>query len=267
MDRARLDAALNRALLDLLSDRIVAALNARARSALVLFSDTELGLEPAVRSLATLVDAGWSFEIHRSRQARELVSLDRLDALGGAALSPFIRNAGSQNETVDAILNRHALVLMPTLSLPLAARVALGLADDDISSLVAGALERGQRIVAARDGCCPAARERIARGLTGNAAYRDMMAGHLGRLESYGVELTWAARLAATVADTPTTTLAHDPDRNQIAVPTRAPSRRVFGWSEAKVLAGTEIRLGRDVLVTPMAAEELKSRQILLVRE
>ncbi|MEI2387196.1 hypothetical protein [Breoghania sp. JC706] len=282
MDRARLapalDAILDRALLDLLSDRIVAALKARARSALVLFSETDLGLEPAVRALASLVGAGWSLEIRRSPGACDVVSSDSLASMGGSALVPFLHPMENENRTVDAILARHAVVVVPTLSLPLAARVALGLADDEISALLAGALERGQRVVAARDGCCPAARDRNARGLTGTAAYREMMANHLGRLESYGVEFSWAAKLEGAVeaqasgmpAPHPVQALAHQiivPAQNAIAAAPTTARGHVFGWSAAKAVAGTELCLGRDVLVTPLAAEELNARQIRLVRQ
>ncbi|MBK5950966.1 hypothetical protein CH339_19855 [Rhodobium orientis] len=268
MDRGRLDILFDRAVVDLLSDRIVAALKTRARSALVLFSGTDLGLEPAIRALSALADAGWRFDIRRSRKARALITPERLRTAGGGALVPALADADDRPDNMDLIdpetvLARHSVVIVPTLSIALAARTALGLADSDVSQLLAGAIERNMRIVAARDGCCPASRERIARGLTANAAYREMASGHLGRLEAYGIELTWAARLDQAVAGTraPAST-----DVRPAAEP-QTNTAGVFGWTAAKAVAGEELRLSRNVLVTPLAAEELKARHVRLVRE
>ncbi|MCW2307643.1 hypothetical protein [Rhodobium gokarnense] len=270
MDGTRLDILFDRALLDLLSDRIVAALKTRARSALVLFSGTDLGLEPAIRALAALADAGWRFDIRRSRKARALITPERLRTAGGGALVPALADADDRPDDTDLIdpetvLARHSVVIVPTLSIALAARTALGLADSDVSQLLAGAIERDMRIVAARDGCCPASRERIARGLTANAAYREMASGHLGRLEAYGIELAWAARLDQAVAGTRAAAPA-----SASARPVSHPQNTtagVFGWTAAKAVAGEELRIGRGVLVTPLAAEELKARHVRLVRE
>ncbi len=190
MDLSRLDTLLNRVLLDLLSDRIVAALKARARSALVLFSGTDLGLEAAVCALNTLSQAGWQFEIRRTNDARSPITPDRLAALGGSSLASALYEPGDRPEKIDTVLARHGLVLIPTLSIALAAHTALGLADDEVARLICGAIERGGRVIAVRDGCCPATRYRHARGLTANAPYRAMMVGHLEKLESYGVELS-----------------------------------------------------------------------------
>jgi hypothetical protein len=250
-------------------------LKIRARSALVLFSGTDLGLEPAVRSLNTLSQAGWRFEVRRTNDARTLITPDRLSALGGDALVSALHEPGDRPEKVDTVLTRHGVILVPTLSIALAARIALGLSDDEVARLICGAVERGGRVIAARDGCCPAARDRRARNLTANAPYRAMMGGHLEKLESYGVELAWASKLETAAAaprmSSPAGLPAHTSNSHPSA-PSGAPgatahAARVLGWSEVKAATGPELRLARNVLVTPLAAEELKARQIRLVRE
>lgn len=243
-----LDTVLDRILIELLSDRIVERMKARATSALVLVAGTDLGLEPALEQLQALHGAGWSFDVALAPEARAFV---------GDRLATFRPAEGSAEGSAGGLLGRCGLVLVPALSLSLAAKVALGIADDPLSTLLQGALERGIRIVAARDGVCPNARDRRARGLLPPPAYRRMMGGHLETLAGYGIELCWAARLAAAVTQAPAT-----PD---IAAP--APTAGVFGLSAARGVAGGELRLGRGVLVTPAAAEELRARGIRLVRE
>ncbi|PTW51449.1 hypothetical protein [Rhodovulum kholense] len=262
MDRSALDTLLNRALLDLLSDRIVARLKARERSALLLFSGTDLGLDPALKSLSKLTDAGWSFEIRRTPDAAGLLTPERLRLLGGARAIPPMAAPGETD--IDGALSRNGLVVVPALSVALAARASLGMAEDEVSSLLTGALERGRRVVVARDGVCPAGRERNARGLTGNEAFREMLAGHLVRLQSYGVELAWAAKLGDAIASPRPGDRGPGPGR-RTATPS-VPGSRVFGRSEAQTLDSAELRIGSDVLITPLAAEELRARHVRVVR-
>ena len=256
-----LDTLLNRALLDILSDRIVAVLNRRARSALVLFSETDLGLEAAISSLSALSASGWNLEIHTSAAASALVNERSLASLGGGALVGALARPQNCPLPTDGLLARHAVVIVPAMSVPLAARAALGLADDDISRLLSGALERGMRVVAARDGCCPACRERVTRGLTPSPAYRALMASHLTALESYGVEFAWASRLHQKVEDG-----RSNPSTAATSLHPAQMTGQVLGLSAVRALSGDELRLASDVLVTPLAAEELKARQIRLIR-
>lgn len=248
-----LDGLIDRILIDSLSDRIVERMRARARSALVLFAGTDLGLESALLQLHELRGAGWSFEVAEAPEARPLLE-GRLAGLG----------AGEAEGTVGDMLARNGLVIVPTLNMTLAAKVALGIADDPLSALLQGALERGGRIIAARDGVCPNGRERRARGLLPAPAYRNTMSGHLQTLADYGFELSWASRLASAVtARRPAPAAAPAPV--SIQAPTQ--SAGVFGWREARGWQGSELHLGRGVLVTPLAAEELRARAIRLVKE
>lgn len=251
-----IDAVLDRILLDLLSDRIIARMGGRVpakpRSALLLFAETDFGLEAALEQLRQLRDAGWAFETVIAPEARQSLK-DRLAGFGAAEVEG---KAGD-------LLDRHTTILVPALSVSLAAKVALGIADDPLSRILQGGLERGARIIAARDGVCPNGRDRRARGLLPNAAYQATMSGHLQALMGYGIELSWAARLAVAVeGDTPAS-----------ATPTAAPklvpvrTEGVFGLREARSLDATELHLGHAVIVTPAAAEELRARDIALVRE
>ncbi|WP_444453080.1 hypothetical protein ACTTAI_19040 [Rhodobacter capsulatus] len=229
---------LDRILIDLLSDRIVAELTARRRRGLLVFAATDLGLEAALRSLATLAEAGWSFEWTAEAALREDLA-SRLDW---------------PEATAPVNLSRSALVLVPALSLTLAAKLALGLADDPLSNLLTEALDRGRRIVAARDGVCPAARDRLARGLVpATEARRALMRDHLQALAAQGVELSWAATLATTVAGA-----------GAAAAPMQ--DSGLFGAQQARAVSGPSVHLGRAVLLTPAASDILAARGIAISR-
>ncbi len=251
-----IDAVLDRILLDLLSDRIIARMGgrvqAKTRSALVLFAETDFGLEAALGQLQQLREAGWAFETVIAPEARSLLK-DRLVGFGAAEIEGKVGN----------LLDGHTTILVPTLSVSLAAKVALGIADDPLSKILQGGLERGARIIAARDGVCPNGRDRRARGRLPNAAYQATMSGHLQKLMDYGIELSWAARLAVAVeGDTPASAM---PIATQRLVAAR--TEGVFSLREARSLEATELHLGHAVIVTPAAAEELRARDITLVRE
>lgn len=260
---ARLETLITRALLDMLSDAIVARLRLRRRSALVLVSGTELGLRPALGSLARLCATGWRLEIRRTADASGLIGEETLRELAGGAKAPTAGDAALAPREIETCLQRNALVIVPTLSRPLAARLALGLSDGAVPGLLAGALERGVRIVAARDGCCPASRERLARGWNKSAAAEAQAAQHLGQLETLGVELVWASQLDGAVAGG--AALAPVPPDPATAAP-EPRGGGVFGWADAKAFEDEEVRLQRGVLVTPLAAEELRARHVRLVR-
>jgi len=251
-----IDAALDRILLDLLSDRIIARMGGRVpakpRSALVLFAETDFGLEAALGQLQQLLDAGWAFETVIAPEARCLLK----DRLTGFEVAEAEGKAGD-------LLGRHTTILVPMLSISLATKVALGIADDPLSKILQGGLERGARIIAARDGVCPNGRDRRARGLLPNAAYQAMMSGHLQALMGYGITLSWAARLAVAVEGEMPASAPQIAASKLVAARTEG----VFGLREARSLNATELRLGHAVIVTPAAAEELRARDIALVRE
>ncbi|MDV7143967.1 hypothetical protein R3X27_14865 [Tropicimonas sp. TH_r6] len=260
-NRPDLDRLLDKALLDLLSDRIVERLRARQRSALVLLSGTDLGLRGATAALAGLSARGWRLEIRRSADAGGVIGAEQLRELAGGVEPSAPSDAALTPEEIETSLMRNALVLVPALSLPLAARVAGGLTDSALPGLLCGALERGMRVIAARDGCCPGNRERQARRWAASEGYRAMQAGQLDRLAGLGVELVWASGLAEAVAPTQ----AAAPVRS--VAPEAASERKVFGWNEARAVATATLRLAPGVLVTPLAAEELRARNVRLVRE
>jgi hypothetical protein len=83
------------------------------------------------------------------------------------------------------------LVLVPTLSMNTAARLALGLMDSLFSTLVLGALLDNKPVIAVCDGADPYGNGGLifSDTYTGSPALRQRMAGHLGTLIEYGIDL------------------------------------------------------------------------------
>jgi len=194
MSKLDLEKLINRTLIDILSDRILARLNGKAQSALVLFDGSDFGLEPAFQSLAKLQDAGWALTPIHGCELPGL-SAGRLDAINTDLAHELAMKLDQPHLDIEDLVANHNRLILPTLSVSLAAKVATGIADSLASRSLAHALEQGKPILAARDACCPACRDRTDPAFAASKAYRAMMIGHLERLASFGVEIRSAETL------------------------------------------------------------------------
>jgi len=266
MDAKALAQAIFQAILESLADQVVARLRARRQTALVLYTGTDLGLAPAAAAIRALRQEGWTLRLVFSEAAGSLHLPERLRELGAPA-DPA--GAGSD---LDALLGGCGSVLVPALSVNAAAKVAWGFRDCLASRLLARALELGLPVIAATDGCCPDDPERAISGFRVTDAYRSRLRANLEALRSYGfrlvsaLELADAARAALAPEGWPARPAAADgPVRPAGACRARAGQRPVFSRSDAVQCLEGELRLDRGVLVTPLAADELKRRNVSLI--
>jgi len=268
MDAKALAQAIFQAILESLADQVVARLRARRQTALVLFTGTDLGLAQAAAAIQTLRREGWTLRLVFSEAAVSLMLPERLRGLGAQA-DP----AGAGPE-LDALLAGCGSVLVPALSVNAAAKVAWGFRDCLASRLLARALELGLPVIAATDGCCPDDPERAISGFRVTDAYRSRLRTNLEALGSYGIRLVSAEALADTARGLlapeagparPAAAVAAVPARPAGACRARAGQRAVFSRSDAAQCRAGELRLGRDVLVTPLAADELERRNVHLI--
>lgn len=301
MSTETLDGLVEQALISAIAQQVVDRLTTQWRSAVVLFGGSDMGLDDALTSIDTLAQNGWTLDYTLSLGARARFGrgCDEI-FMRHPDLQMAVEEARrARKRHVDEVLDGSSIILVPNMSVPLASKVALGLCGGFGSHLLRRALERGKTIVVAADGCCPNSR---ARHDHLNAAYRAMMGSHLESLRAYGMRITWAKALArvaeemrpanfgfgtAAIASAVRSAVgAEAPAPAPVMVPAPMaaaplvapapamappgqpiePRRRVFGAAEASAWQGQEARLGPDVLVTPLAADTLRSRGITLVR-
>ena len=286
MDPRALEQAILDAIVECLAERVVERLQARRKVALALFTGTQLGASEAVESLGALRDEGWTVRFVFSETARQTGFPESLNGLGGnfgidvSSAEPAVAS-GNFNE--DALLDGCSVLLVPALSINSAAKVATGVRDSVPSRLMARALERGMAVVAASDGCCPDNPQRIDQGFHVADAYKERMRANLDALQRYGVRLERAEKLAHAVRklDMAGAAPVYGPASKQLqhvvspvlpAVPAAdmeagaTAGKRVFSRSDAVQCRESVLRLGRNVLVTSLAADELRVRSIQLIR-
>ncbi|NLE98181.1 MAG: flavoprotein domain protein [Propionibacterium sp.] len=170
--------------------RVIAALTSRAEvtggererpSALVLFTGALLGFEDSLPPLARLQR---DVDLHAvcTPSAKRILDIPRIDAVG-------MRHADGER------LAAHDLVIVPTLTVNIAAKVAGGIGDCLASNVIAEFLMSGKPVVAARNGVCPDSPDKQGWYPTMPPGYAAMLRETLSRLESMGASLPAAARL------------------------------------------------------------------------
>ena len=262
---AQLEESIWQAIICCLADRIVASLRARQKTALVLLMATDLGLEQLPNCLGVLRHEGWILRSVLSAQARKTFSAAQLNAAG-------VDPVADDDADVDALLDGCGSVLVPALSINSAAKVACGIRDSLASALLARALERGMTVIAATDGCCPDNPERLAQGFLVSDAYKVRLRANLQALRDFGVRLVPACELASAAqqAGGPAAEIrvraAEAVTMPSASFAASAGDRRIFSRSDAVQCQPGELRLGRDVLVTPLAVDELRIRNVRLIQ-
>lgn len=290
MDMNRLEELIYETIVEQIAAQVVETLKARSRQALVLFTGTALGLDKAVPGLKTLAADGFDLRCVLSVGGRKTLTAELRHRLGLDSLLAGARDA--LEPEADSLLDGRGLVLVPTLSITTAAKVACCIRDCIGASLVARALERGIPVIAAVDGCCPDNPGRQADLFMVSEPYKARMRSHLECLQSYGIQLVRAGKLAEAarsgmtfpvvplssaegiVSVEPAIRYAHA-DVPAPVVPPSFPvlSTPVVGgkqlFSRADALdcpAGSELRLDRTILVTPLALDILRARNVRLIQ-
>ncbi len=146
-------------------------------------------------------------------------------------------------------------VVLPVLTFNTAAKAALGLADNPVSTALLHALLQGVPIFAARDACDPAG---PAQGGPGwNRAYANRLGEHARALQNYGVHLTPACGLWRAVTD------GIAPQRcARVDAPFPG---RVLSAGDVRAWAGDTLPVSGATVVTPAARDAAVQRGIRIV--
>jgi len=166
------------------------------RRVLVLFSGATCGIEAGLEVIGRLARDGHHVNVVLSPAAANLTGEERVRAAGAHdVIGPGVW------ADAPGLVRGADLVLLPTLSMNLASRLALGLLDTLVSTLATGALLAGKPVVALRDGADPDGAGGSVFGANGAAApaLRARLRGNLKTLATYGMELVSEGEFLAVV--------------------------------------------------------------------
>lgn len=244
---------------DVLVERIVAEvlrrLGGRGKRALALFCGGTIGAPEGRAEVKKLLAAGYTVRAVLTPSAERVLGEQWLRSeLGDIEV---ITEASGQ--APGAILKETDLTLVPVLTLNSAAKVAHGIADTLVTTLIMDSLLTGRPVFVARDACDPTHPVRAKLGMNrASSAYQALLAGNLARLTEFGVRLVAASELAAAVqGETPAVPTA----------PAAGPvfSGRVLSRSDVAGWEGKVLKVSAGTLVTPLARDLARDRGIELI--
>ncbi|HPO07767.1 MAG TPA: hypothetical protein PLZ55_03790 [bacterium] len=167
-----------------------------------------------------------------------------LENRGVRAIST-LSELGLRNEKIKS----YRAVIVPSLDRTLAAKIALGIADEDLIEIIFSALFYRVPVLAARERLLPNSQTAHGNNLPGMA---DKIAGYRADLERMGMAVVPMKEMLSRVVHSA-----------KVAIPN---SGEVIGHlitgEDAKDLPGPVIRVERGGLVTPTARELLAERGI-----
>lgn len=246
------------ALIEKIVDEVLRRIAACGRRALALFCGGSIGAPEARKELRKLLDVGFTLRAVLTPYAELVLGADWLRAeLGDIEI---ITEASGR--APGALLQETDLILIPVLTLNTAAKVAHGIADTLVATLIMDSLLKGKPVFAARDACDPDHPVRSKLGMTREtAAYRDLLSSNLQRLREYGIRLVPAAELAAHVLADVTGAAASGPAAPEGTVF----CGRVLSRSDVASFTGRLLKVSRETLVTPLARDLARDRGIDIV--
>jgi hypothetical protein len=213
----------------LIVDVIVDLMRPAPRRALVLFSGGLLGFEEALAELKLLAADGVELDYLQTPSAKRILDQDK------------IRSVGMRDVTTRMVAE-HDMLIAPTLTSNIAAKVAHGIADCLASNLFSEFIMSNKPVVASRSAICPDDAPKQSWFPQMPPAYADLLRANLSALASYGVRLSDSRFLYRT-------TIAAFERRDQAR---RAPVVATLGTSVAGFLTGVAARAAVE---QPVAGE------------
>ena len=273
----------------LILDAILELMSPAPRRVLVLFTGGLLGFDHAVEELKLLAAAGVQLDYLQTPSALRVLDQAKIASIG-------------MREVSKKMVEEHDMLLAPTLTSNIAAKVAHGVADCLASNLFSEFIMSNRLVVVSRSAICPDGAPK--RGWFPNMppAYADLLRSNLAALASFGVRLsdarflyrttvaaferrdaarrapvvaamgTSVAGFAAGVASRAAAAAASD----TLAVDaTPAPAPGVVPCSQSLISQhviqplpdGVELRITADAKVTAMARDLAAARSIRISRE
>lgn len=233
---------------------------------LVLFGGASAGWQAGLDAIAMLARDGHEVTAVLTSSAVSILGEEKIRQAGASQLilPGVFANA-------PALVREHDLVLIPTLSMNLAAKLALGLFDSLTTTLALGALLAGKPVLAVRDGADPeGCGGRVWGSAVGGAAtLRARLSANLKTLESYGIRLVAAEEFVSAVQQH---MAANHPPAPTISAPA-APVGSVVASAVitqadiAHLQEGGLLRIPKGSRLTPLAQETANRLRLEVVYE
>lgn len=246
-------------LFDLLVEKIVKEvikrINSQPKQALVLFTGGTIGFNDAIDSLKKLQKKNWQLKVVLSDDAIKLLDLEAIKRDLNLEIIYHRKNIESQKDLYGSV----DLMIIGTLSINTAAKLAHGITDTVLLSLINHGFMAGLPLIAANNACHPDDPRRIALGMgKSTQAYRRMLMANMDRLVEFGMSLVQAKdlhlmdeRKAEKISQSDAVTL----------------DKKVISRSDILMMRDASIiKIPSDAIVTEYAIETIDSCGLQIIR-
>lgn len=178
-----------------IADEVIKRLNNRPKKALVLITGGAIGYKEAAEAITRLKSDGWNIDVLVSQAALRIFGEDTLKA----DLNVEKIYHEDVKHDINGLWKDADQIIIAELTTNSAAKIAAGICDNELLTIVKNAIMSGKEIIAALDGACPDNKVRAEMGMDkAPKAYHDLLHDNLVKLATYGIWLCNAQDLYET---------------------------------------------------------------------
>lgn len=188
----QLESIIEESIIDYIVEKVVEKIINISKRGLILFTGATIGYSQSIESINKLKRDGWEFDVVMSKSAQEVITVDLVKKAIG--ISNIITN--EDGSVIKELLQRNNVIVIPTLTINSAAKIANCISDTLVTNIVSKALISGKPIVASVNGCCPDNKER--REIYGDNLsdfHKKRLSNNLEILRSYNIKLSSSENL------------------------------------------------------------------------
>lgn len=188
----RLNELMERSIIEYIVERVIEKIQEKNKRAVVLFTGATIGFKQSIESLNKLQEKGWKFDVILSNGARDVLGKDLIKK----SLNVDVVKTEDDNVDIKTLLSDNSLVIIPSLTINSASKIANCISDNLVTNIVSKSLMSGKKIVASINACCIDNEERKSiYGDNTTEAYKNTLRNHLEVIKSYGILLTTSENL------------------------------------------------------------------------
>lgn len=266
METNEMEEIINRAV-EAVFERLYAS--APRRKILMVFTGAGSGYVAGRDAVRLLVKAGQPLRIILSSAAGSIIGADNLRKVGATD----IIQAGDW-VWAPTVIQECDLILVPTLSMNTAAKLAAGMMDSLPNTIILGGLLAGKPVVAVDDGADPFGDGGRVFGSDTTTAplLRQKIAAHLPTLKAYGIHLVHKEQFLAAIlsflmtppqpaaaAQLPVAPDEHTPASNSLS------EMWITTAELSRFSRGQTIHIPRGACLTPLARETAQRLELILI--
>jgi len=230
---------------------------------LAVFTGGTIGLEPSLTQLQRIQELNTQITVVLSKAAEAIVGVKKIRE----RLGDQIGIVTAQDAYPGKLLRQADAVVVPVLTQNTAAKVAYTLSDSMVPTLILQALMLGKPVIAAENAADPQDDWRIKGGMAGSApALMQALQANLQKIESYGVRLVQADRLAAEVEKV-LGCATKVPPRDVTAIPAKKKVLDAAAIKSAALSGAKMFKVAQGTIITPLARDIARECNIELVYE